>query len=159
MRVCSWNVTYSEKTILGLIIRGQVLDKTVQRKCPTILYGVNLWLKAVSATGATNRWNLNLGSSRFLYANFLGNMQFFAAISRKCLLIGDLYRPTTVNYVAWRIKSIVPLDMKGCICHFTKWQIHLFICKGTIYTHICMVNECPCTHVYKSSVVLLLQLK
>ena len=26
----------------------------------------------------------------------------------------------------------VPLDMKGCICHFTKWQIHPFIYKGTI---------------------------
>ena len=28
----------------------------------------------------------------------------------------------------------VPLDMKGCICHFTKWQIHPFISKGTIIT-------------------------
>ena len=28
---------------------------------------------------------------------------------------------------------IVSLDMKGCICHFTKWQIHPFISKGTIY--------------------------
>ena len=27
---------------------------------------------------------------------------------------------------------IVPLDMKGCICHFTKWQIHSFISKGTL---------------------------
>ena len=26
----------------------------------------------------------------------------------------------------------VTLDMKGCICHFTKWQIHPFISKGTI---------------------------
>ena len=23
-----------------------------------------------------------------------------------------------------------PLDMKGCICHFTKWQTHRFISKG-----------------------------
>ena len=23
-----------------------------------------------------------------------------------------------------------PLDMKGCICHFVKWQIHPFISKG-----------------------------
>ena len=27
----------------------------------------------------------------------------------------------------------VPLDMKGCICNFTKWQIHPFLSKGTIY--------------------------
>ena len=26
----------------------------------------------------------------------------------------------------------VPLDKKGCICHFTKWQIHPFISKVTI---------------------------
>ena len=25
---------------------------------------------------------------------------------------------------------VVPLDMKGCICHLTKWQIHSFISKG-----------------------------
>ena len=31
----------------------------------------------------------------------------------------------------------VPLDMKGCVCHFTKWQIHPFISKG-IY---CVENE------------------
>ena len=28
---------------------------------------------------------------------------------------------------------IVPLDMKVCICHFVKWQIHPFISKGTTY--------------------------
>ena len=25
------------------------------------------------------------------------------------------------------------MDMKGCIYHFTKWQIHPFISKGTVY--------------------------
>ena len=30
-------------------------------------------------------------------------------------------------------QHVVPLDMKGCICHLTKWQIHPFISKGTIY--------------------------
>ena len=28
---------------------------------------------------------------------------------------------------------VVYLDIKGCICHFTKWQIHPFISKGTTY--------------------------
>ena len=27
----------------------------------------------------------------------------------------------------------VPLDMKRCICHFTKWQMHPFIPKGGAY--------------------------
>ena len=29
----------------------------------------------------------------------------------------------------------VPLNMKGCICHFTKWQIHPFMSRGTTYHH------------------------
>ena len=29
-------------------------------------------------------------------------------------------------------RSLVTLDMKGCICHFTKWQIHPFISKVTL---------------------------
>ena len=28
------------------------------------------------------------------------------------------------------IEHIVPLAMKGCICHSVKWQIHPFIFKG-----------------------------
>ena len=31
---------------------------------------------------------------------------------------------------------VLPLGMKGCICHFVKWQIHPFIYKGTVYHHI-----------------------
>ena len=31
-----------------------------------------------------------------------------------------------------KIAYIVSLYMKGCICHFKKWQIHPFISKGTI---------------------------
>ena len=27
---------------------------------------------------------------------------------------------------------VVPFDMKACICHFVKWQIHRFISKGTL---------------------------
>ena len=30
-------------------------------------------------------------------------------------------------------QHIVPLDMKRCICHFLKWQIHPFISKGANY--------------------------
>ena len=29
-------------------------------------------------------------------------------------------------------QNILPLDMKGCICHFVKWHIHPFIFKGPI---------------------------
>ena len=33
----------------------------------------------------------------------------------------------------YRRIHFVPLNMKGCICHFTNWQTHTFIPKGTIY--------------------------
>ena len=45
-------------------------------------------------------------------------------------------RIETCNYktlCCWNCIYIVPLDMKGCICHFVKWQIHPFISKGTIW--------------------------
>ena len=29
----------------------------------------------------------------------------------------------------YNVSLNVPLDMKGCICHFTEWQIHPFIAK------------------------------
>ena len=34
--------------------------------------------------------------------------------------------------------------MKGCICHFTKWQIHPFGSEGTIYTaNVINIVFCP----------------
>ena len=38
-----------------------------------------------------------------------------------------------VNALQINSKNIVPLDMKGCICHFVKWQIHPFISKEIKY--------------------------
>ena len=38
----------------------------------------------------------------------------------------------------------VTLDMRGCICHFTKWKIHPFISKVTI----CHSNICTCIGPY-----------
>ena len=35
---------------------------------------------------------------------------------------------------------VVPLDMKGCICDFAKWQIiHPFISKGKMYYFLCIL--------------------
>ena len=33
----------------------------------------------------------------------------------------------------YRIYSFISLDIRGCICHFTKWQIHPFISKETVW--------------------------
>ena len=36
---------------------------------------------------------------------------------------------------------VVPFDMKGCICHLTKWQIHPFISKRKKSNHsICEMS-------------------
>ena len=42
-------------------------------------------------------------------------------------------------------QNIDPLDMKGCICHFVKWQIHPIIYKGTIFLGS-RENELPHHH-------------
>ena len=33
--------------------------------------------------------------------------------------------------------DVLPLDMKGCICHFTAWQTHPVISMWTMYVLIC----------------------
>ena len=37
--------------------------------------------------------------------------------------------------------QVVPLDMKGCICLFEKWQIHPFISKETKSWQAKVTNE------------------
>ena len=44
-------------------------------------------------------------------------------------------------------KHFVALDMKGCICHFAKWQIHPFISKGKN----CQWPTLPSPHVVPDS--------
>ena len=46
-------------------------------------------------------------------------------------------------------QQIVPLDMKGCICHFVKWQIHPFISKGTKCTRLRQVKYLQNRHHYR----------
>ena len=41
-------------------------------------------------------------------------------------------------------KSFVLLDVKGCICHFVKWQMYPFISKGT--NHMNKITSTHCHH-------------
>ena len=38
---------------------------------------------------------------------------------------------------------IIPLDMKGCLCHFTVWQRHPFISKGPIWQRHPFISKGP----------------
>ena len=42
--------------------------------------------------------------------------------------------------------TILSLDIKRCMCHFAKWQIHPFISKITICHPREIVNRLPCSH-------------
>ena len=44
----------------------------------------------------------------------------------------------------------VSLDMKGCICHFAKWQIHPFISKEAT----CIIRDCLCSYLCFISVLM-----
>ena len=48
--ISNWYVVDSKKTISDLIIQQIIYHRP--KKCPTILYAINLWLKPVSSTGA-----------------------------------------------------------------------------------------------------------
>ena len=41
-----------------------------------------------------------------------------------------LHKVADTTFHIQRYCKIVPLDMKGCSCHFAKWQMHHFISKG-----------------------------
>ena len=41
-----------------------------------------------------------------------------------------VFAPQTDLHLIQSRPYIAHLDMKGCICHFAKWQIHPFISKG-----------------------------
>ena len=49
----------------------------------------------------------------------------------------------STEYIQLSVNYLVPLDMKECICHFTKWQIHPFISKGTT----CALFPGLCPHI------------
>ena len=47
---------------------------------------------------------------------------------------GGRWDPASVPWIDVVSKQLVPLDIKGCICHLTKWQIHPFIVFYLLYT-------------------------
>ena len=55
MRAWEWNVTDSKNLFLTWLF-SDIFRYNSPKKCPTILYAVNLWLKPVSATGARLTW-------------------------------------------------------------------------------------------------------
>ena len=50
MRACNWNVTASKKIYFRPDDPRASLRYDSPKKCPTILYRVNLWLETVSST-------------------------------------------------------------------------------------------------------------
>ena len=60
----------------------------------------------------------------------------------RCTFVISWHKCTFV--ISWqRWHHLIPLDMKGCICHFEKWQIHPFKSKWTICLHLEVVSLYP----------------
>ena len=88
-----------------------------------------------------------LGQRRRRWPNIkttLSESLVFAGISRNIdsLIISTHNKAFSVPFddcdIDYFSIYIVPLDMKGCICQFTKWQLHPFISKVT-YTFFIFV--------------------
>ena len=54
-------------------------------------------------------------------------------VNENKLLFSLSPEPNSSGLALSGVVYLVSLDMKGCICHFVKWQIHPFISKGTIH--------------------------
>ena len=62
---------------------------------------------------------------------------------RCCFNLAPKYKSSLQVHTRLGLDSyryIVPLDLKGCICHFTKWQTHPFISKGRTYGKLKTAN-------------------
>ena len=57
-------------------------------------------------------------------ASFISVVNTKPSASHTVLHVTNIYPHETCD-------KVTPLDMKGCICHFLKWQIHPFISKGS----------------------------
>ena len=84
-----------------------------------------------------------LGIDRY-YARINSNISLVAP-SQEVIIINNVARPNLSNNSIWEMYIchiyFVPLDMKGCMCHFKKWQIHPFISRGTTYHFIKLRNS------------------
>ena len=54
-----------------------------------------------------------------------------------------------LNHLLQMCYEFFALDMKGCICHFTKWQIHPFRSNRTNYCRSSHINPLNCHDVSK----------
>ena len=49
---------------------------------------------------------------------------------------GSITMDTPRDHWIHLLRPSASLNMKGCICHSTKWQIHPFISNGTLFNWI-----------------------
>ena len=58
----------------------------------------------------------------------------YFSLSRKKKIVDNMS-------IAFARLTSIPPDMKGCVCHIVKWQIHPFISKVTIYFRMLHSNK------------------
>ena len=90
---------------------------------------------------------------------FAGIYLFPTSHCRNIILSTQLHLLSSKPALKCSVK-ICPLDMKGCICNFTKWMIHPFILKGTMYCvsagHVSIPYVISSFHVISSHICRLL---
>ena len=126
MRAWSWNVTDSKKKLFSTWLFPDVLRYDSSKKCPTILYAVNLWLKPVSATGARVNPSNTVMYYYFIRLNMLHDNVIILKVCRWALsdksVLNSLNSQGSFNIVTYTyiLCSIRCILFK--ICHIvSKW--------------------------------------
>ena len=71
-----------------------------------------------------------------LYANPEQEVTNTESLQRTTNGVEEIHRQCELKIQANGSNTLLaPLDMKGCICHFVKWQIHPFTSIGTFYAN------------------------
>ena len=103
----------------------------VRMECTALINPVNAthWFNAGSMFGQCRRLWPNIGSTLLWLYILIGS------VDNTQLRIFHQYNVFVSDWISSFTHFdpyIVPLDMKGWICHFVKGQIHPFITKGTV---------------------------
>ena len=125
MSVWSSLTDYSHNTLTPTTGRSETETQLVHDSVVQLVVRV-LELLEIQGTGP-GTLSINYRSAIDLYRPGRTNRLKVAKANKA----GDVMFPVSCIGGLSRGEHVVSLDMKGCICHFAKWHIHLFISKAT----------------------------
>ena len=90
-----------------------------------------------------------------ILSRFNSKLIWYVAFSNQRAFLKHGCLEVRIIILTFTCHDIVLLDMKECICHFTKSQIYPFISRGTIYTHYKTIHSWHYNGIFLCSIVII----